>query len=323
MRRWSGPVLLIIAAPAAAQQSAPDPIPQAAAPPAYAAPVDDAASAANTVMLFGQDESRMTVPVSIAGTSPQKFVVDTGAQRTVISRELAAVLRLAPGRIVRVTGMTGSDSVATVIIPALRVGTIDSPAIEAPAIAAQNLGALGLLGIDTLQGRAVGIDFDTRTMTVTPARRRNRRERTERGEIVVRARSLFGQLVVTDAYCNGVRIRVIIDTGSSVSMGNAALRRKLLRKPVRSQSIALTGVTGQTVMADYSTIDRVMIGSLTITSLPIALTAVDAPPFRQFGLAERPAILLGMDALTLFRRVDIDFANREVRLALPRNVTPR
>ena len=316
-------MLLIIAAPAAAQQSAPDPIPQAATSPAYAAPVDDAASAANTVMLFGQDESRMTVPVSIAGTSPQKFVVDTGAQRTVISRELAAVLRLAPGRIVRVTGMTGSDSVATVIIPALRVGTIDSPAIEAPAIAAQNLGALGLLGIDTLQGRAVGIDFDTRTMTVTPARRRNRRERTERGEIVVRARSLFGQLVVTDAYCNGVRIRVIIDTGSSVSMGNAALRRKLLRKPVRSQSIALTGVTGQTVMADYSTIDRVMIGSLTITSLPIALTAVDAPPFRQFGLAERPAILLGMDALTLFRRVDIDFANREVRLALPRNVTPR
>ncbi|MES3091137.1 aspartyl protease family protein [Sphingomonas aerolata] len=323
MRRWSGPVLLIIAAPAAAQQSAPDPIPQAAAPPAYAAPVDDAASAANTVMLFGQDESRMTVPVSIAGTGPQKFVVDTGAQRTVISRELAAVLRLAPGRIVRVTGMTGSDSVATVIIPALRVGTIDTPAIEAPAIAAQNLGALGLLGIDTLQGRAVGIDFDTRTMTVTPARRRNRRERTERGEIVVRARSLFGQLVVTDAYCNGVRIRVIIDTGSSVSMGNAALRRKLLRKPVRSQSIALTGVTGQTVMADYSTIDRVMIGSLTITSLPIALTAVDAPPFRQFGLAERPAILLGMDALTLFRRVDIDFANREVRLALPRNVPQR
>ncbi|MDY1009189.1 aspartyl protease family protein [Sphingomonas sp. CFBP9019] len=323
MRRWSGPVLLIIAAPAAAQQSAPDPSPQAATSPAYAAPVDDAASAANTVMLFGQDESRMTVPVSIAGTSPQKFVVDTGAQRTVISRELAAVLRLQPGRIVRVTGMTGSDSVATVIIPALRVGTIDTPAIEAPAIAAQNLGALGLLGIDTLQGRAVGIDFDTRTMTVTPARRRNRRERTERGEIVVRARSLFGQLVVTDAYCNGVRIRVIIDTGSSVSMGNAALRRKLLRKPVRSQSIALTGVTGQTVMAHYSTIDRVMIGSLTITSLPIALTAVDAPPFRQFGLAERPAILLGMDALTLFRRVDIDFANREVRLALPRNVTQR
>lgn len=316
-------MLLIIAAPAATQQSAPDATPQAAASPAYAAPVDDAASAANTVMLFGQDESRMTVPVSIAGTSPQKFVVDTGAQRTVISRELAAVLRLAPGRIVRVTGMTGSDSVATVIIPALRVGTIDSPAIEAPAIAAQNLGALGLLGIDTLQGRAVGIDFDTRTMTVTHARRRNRRERTERGEIVVRARSLFGQLVVTDAYCNGVRIRVIIDTGSSVSMGNAALRRKLLRKPVRSQSIALTGVTGQTVMADYSTIDRVMIGSLTITSLPIALTAVDAPPFRQFGLAERPAILLGMDALTLFRRVDIDFANREVRLALPRNVTQR
>jgi hypothetical protein len=29
-------------------------------------------------------------------------------------------------------------------------------------------------------------------------------------------------------------------------------------------------------------------------------------------------LLLGMDALRQFRRVDIDFANREVRVSLPR-----
>ncbi|WP_164913466.1 aspartyl protease family protein [Sphingomonas sp. UV9] len=261
----------------------------------------------------------MTVPVTIAGAGPFPFVVDTGAQRTVISRELAATLGLAPGRTVRVTGMTGSANIATVIIPSLKVSVIGSAPIEAPAIAAQNLGALGLLGIDTLQGRAVSIDFDTRTMTVTPSRRRSTRERADRDEIVIRARSLFGQLIVTDAYCNGVRVRVILDTGSSVSMGNAALRRKVARKGTRSQPVALTGVTGETVVSDYTTIERITIASVTLGGLPIAFSAVDAPPFRQFGMSGKPAILLGMDALQLFRRVDIDFANREVRLAVPRD----
>ena len=51
-------------------------------------------------------------------------------------------------------------------------------------------------------------------------------------------------------------------------------------------------------------------------NLPIAF--IDVKPFEKFGLTDRPAVLLGMDALRLFRRVDIDFANREVRLRMPR-----
>ena len=322
MHRWLAPLLLCIAAQASAQD--------AALPRANAAPSTSAASAAEpdaATLLFGDDETRMTVPVTIAGAGPVPFVVDTGAQRTVIARELAATLGLAPGRTVRVTGMTGSDSIGTVIIPSLKVSVIGSKAIEAPAISAINLGARGLLGIDTLQDHAVGIDFDTKTMTVTPLRKRRNSERAAPDEIVIRARSLFGQLVVTDAYCNGIRIRVILDTGTSVSMANDALRRKVTRKGLgsagASQPVSLTGVTGETVVADYTTIDRVSIGSLTLGDLPVAFTAIDAPPFRQFGLSERPAMLLGMDVLQLFRRVDIDFANREVRLTLPRGTRRR
>ncbi len=318
MHRWLAPLLLVISAQASAQDAA-SLRPNAALPPAAASAADpDPAT-----FLFGDNETRMTVPVTIAGAGPFAFIVDTGAQRTVISRELAATLGLTPGRTVRVTGMTGSDSVATVVIPSLKVSVIGSAPIEAPAISAINLGARGLLGIDTLQDHAVTIDFDTKTMTVTPSRKRQRRERAAPDEIVIRARSLFGQLVVTDAYCNGVRIRVILDTGTSVSMGNAALRRKVMRKAGPSQPVSLTGVTGETVVADYTTIDRVSVGSLTLGDLPVAFTKIDAPPFRQFGLSERPAMLLGMDVLQLFRRVDIDFANREVRLALPRGTRRR
>ena len=43
----------------------------------------------------------MTVPVRSPAPGPYRFIIDTGAQRTVISRELADALGLAAGRDVR------------------------------------------------------------------------------------------------------------------------------------------------------------------------------------------------------------------------------
>ena len=37
----------------------------------------------------------------------------------------------------------------------------------------------------------------------------------------------------------------------------------------------------------------------------------------RFGLRDTPALIVGMDTLRLFRRVDIDFANREIQFTLP------
>jgi hypothetical protein len=48
----------------------------------------------------------------------------------------------------------------------------------------------------------------------------------------------------------------------------------------------------------------------------------DAPPFHVLGLADKPALILGMEELRLFRRVAIDFKSREVLFDLPRGVTP-
>src|SRR5690242_19653488 len=41
---------------------------------------------------FTSQASRMTVPGSIGARGPEEFVVDTGAQRTVVSRDLAGLL---------------------------------------------------------------------------------------------------------------------------------------------------------------------------------------------------------------------------------------
>lgn len=301
---------------AALLANAPPQQPVAPAVPVMQAVEDAAGEAAIEQQLgFDHDGPRMTVPVEIAGAGPFRFVIDTGAQRTVISRELAGKLGLPSGRTVRLTGMTGSEEVGTVVIPSISVSTLGGERIEAPALSAAHLGASGMLGIDALQGHALSIDFDARQMTVTPARRRGERVRRAPDEIVIRARSLFGQLVVTDARVAGERVRVILDTGSVVSMGNMALRRRLAKRGTVTP-ITLVSVTGGELIADYGTVQSIKIGDAEIQDMPVAFA--DVPPFRVFGLEQKPAILLGMDVLKLFTRVQIDFVNRELRLILPR-----
>lgn len=286
-------------------------------------------------LAFGVDDTRMTVPVTIreaadgAAIAPDasyRFVVDTGSERTVLSQELAAILRLAGGRPVKVTAMAGTVSTPTVVVPALVVGTPNVGAhftgtrIEAPLLLQRHLGAAGLVGIDTLQGKAVGIDFARKIMTVTTSTRRTRREVFGPDDIVVRAKSLSGQLVVTDAQYGGRRIRVVLDTGSVISMGNIALQRLVAKTTGPLSSIKLLSVTGAMLDADYAIVTGVRIGAIGLANLPIAFS--DAAPFARLGLRDRPALLLGMDALRLFGHVRIDFANREIRLAYPVGAPP-
>lgn len=300
---------LVIAVPVSGQTTPPD--------VAQHEPQPDAASQLD----FATEDLRMTVPVTIGSAGPYRFIVDTGSERTVISAELAGLLKLAPGKRVRVTAMAGPMMVETFVIPNLTVGSAASGArltggpIEAPALLARNLGAAGLVGVDTLQGRAVTIDFAQQAMTVVPATRRLRKETFGSDDIVVRAKNVFGQLVVTNASYRGHKVRVILDTGTAVSMGNLALRRLVAADIGALQPITVTSVTGAVLQTDYTQVTRITVGDIGFAHLPVAFS--DAAPFARLGLGDRPALFLGMDALRLFGRVRIDFANREVRLARP------
>ncbi len=310
-RMLAMPLLLLLAAQSPVQQPAP------ATPPAP--PPSDAAMPLGDLLNFGANGERMTVPVHIAGAGPYRFIIDTGAQRTVVSRELAGLLRLAAGPTVRVTAMTGVSEVGTVLIPSISVGTLGGQRIEAPALEGRYLGAPGMLGIDSLQGHALAIDFEKGSMVVAPSHRRPSFERNDPDEVVVKARNLFGQLVVTEAFVGRQKVRVILDTGSAVTMGNHTLQRAVTRRGKQGIPITLTGVTGESVTASYTLLNTIKLGSMTINDMPIAYAENDAPPFKAFGLENRPALMLGMDALKLFRRIDIDFANREVRFIMRRN----
>ncbi|MFX9093446.1 hypothetical protein ABTN25_20120, partial [Acinetobacter baumannii] len=82
------------------------------------------------------------------------------------------------------------------------------------------LGADGIIGLDSLQGQRVLLDFRAGRMAIGEVADLGG---TRGFEIVVQARRRSGQLIMTDAIIDGVKTDIIIDTGSDTSIGNRAL----------------------------------------------------------------------------------------------------
>ena len=260
--------------------------------------------------------ARLTVPVTINGGGPYHFVVDTGSERTVISRELADRLTLAPARPVTLLSIAGIKEVQTAMVAELRLtpGRSQLSDLEAPILPELYLGAAGILGIDSLQAKKVILDFRKMRMSISDATSAGR---AASDEIVVTARRRLGQLILVDADLDGQKISVIIDTGAAVSLGNPKLRERLSRRGRLGifTPISITSVTGLETAAEYTKARHVRIGGVTLNDMPIAFA--NPSIFHRLGLDDKPALLLGMDALQAFDRVSIDFANRNVRFLMP------
>ncbi|HEX8534438.1 MAG TPA: retroviral-like aspartic protease family protein [Allosphingosinicella sp.] len=285
------------------------------------APTPQAEASKDIVDFAATAADRMTVPVRIAGKGPYRFVVDTGAERTVVSNELVRQLGLGPGRSVRLHSMTGVGEFGTAMIPTLELSRQKVTDIHAPVLRETNIGAAGILGVDTLQSQRIDFDFEAQTMSITQAKASAVYSGPD--TIVVTARRRLGRLILVDASLVGEKVTVILDTGSDATVGNEALRRKLVAKGrlERTIPIQLLSVTGGRISIDYTQVDDMRLGNVVIDRMPIGFA--DVHPFAQLGLGDRPAILLGMDALRLFSRVSVDFSRRKVHFLVPQNARRR
>lgn len=267
---------------------------------------------------------RMTLPVHINGTGPYGFVVDTGAERTVISNELAGRLNLATAGRARVVGIAEIVTADLFHAPNITLRNLPLGDAVVPAFSQANIGGPGLIGIDSLENHRLLIDFTANRMDILPAQagRRQRRESDLDGDqIVVTARRLAGRMILSNARLGDTRVDVILDTGAQTSVGNLALQRAVRREGARTgrgASGELTSITGATLAVRVGQIERISLGGFDFTNIAVAYA--DSPAFTYLGLDRRPALLLGMDVLRLFDRVSIDFANRRVIFDLPDQV---
>ena len=169
---------------------------------------------------------RVTAPVMLNGRGPFEFVVDTGANRTVVATEIAAELGLPAAGTAEVHGIAGIESSSMALVERLAVGRIETPRLKTPLLTRDRLGADGLLGVDVLRNRRLAIDFRRNTITIYRANaanlglslgvqdsRLNQSGHSFDGTdyTVVPARMRVGQLIVVDADLGGVPVVAFLD----------------------------------------------------------------------------------------------------------------
>lgn len=270
---------------------------------------------------------RMTVPVELDGRGPFNFVVDTGANRSVVSRELAAAIGLPSAGKAAVHGIAGAQLTDLAAVRRLKVGEVSSSKLTMPVLPRTLLGADGLLGVDMLKDRHVTLDFRRRRFEIHDSRegaviRRGNDTRISAPDAPVRvgARYRFGQLVILDAMVNETPVSAFIDSGSQVTVGNRALRdavvRRTLEAPVRLAPVPLLSVTGQTMTGEFGVLRNLRLGGLNVRDV-MGIFA-DLHIFDLWKLNDRPAILIGVDVLRHFPAVELDYGRREVIFTPPR-----
>lgn len=299
----------VTAAPRKTERVAPVEMPRL--PPAV---IDDALAIGGDDIAARKVRTRMTVEVLVNARGPYRFIVDSGADSSVVGQRIARDQQLPAGRPAILNGITASARVERVLVDELTLGPSTIRDLELPALEERDLGGQGMIGIDALAQQRLMMDFEKRVIKIEDSTRAAQRMD---GEFILVARRRRGQLILTQVRAAGLPVEAVVDTGSEITIGNLALRDKLIRgNRDKFVTVEVTGVTGVTIPLQVARIGELRLGSVTLRDVPMAFA--DVPPFAVFGLTRQPSLLLGTDLLENFRRVSLDFRARKVRFQLRR-----
>ena len=255
---------------------------------------------------------RMTASVGVNGAGPFQFVVDTGANQSVIATEVASQLGLPTGDTQPLNGVAGAQMTATTRAN-LQIGARRPTSTLLSILPTSAIGGQGILGLDQLDGGRLTLDFRRQTLSIDAGD-----DLPGSGdEFSLQAHRRDGQLTLVDTELAGIHVTAFLDSGAQDTIGNMTLRDlAITRYPTSRWSQApIVSVTGQTMIAEMADLPSLRIGSLHLPNWPMAFA--DLHTFQMWNLVDRPAILIGVDILSRFETVCLDFARNEVRLRLP------
>lgn len=285
---------------------------QATAQDPLAAAGDDVAYAQATSI---DRVGRILVPVTVNGHGPFRFILDTGANRSVLSPRVAAALQLTPSEStsIKVHGVTGSAVLPAVEVRELKAGELvvvrnkRMPVLPEYVLA----NADGILGIEGLAGSRIEVNFADGTVAID----RSKGYPAAAGVLTVPASVRHGGLLMANSRIGRVRVKAIIDTGAERTLGNAALQQALSLRPSREQGSAAATVHGATPELGEGTslvAPTIYLGDAALANLEV--TFADLHVFDLWDLRHRPALLIGMDLLGSVKRLVIDYRRREVQV---------
>ncbi len=260
------------------------------------------------------DSTLLAAEVKVNG-KPYRFIVDTGAERSVVSDTLANELGLPKVGRANVQGVIRNIATDLVSVKQLDYGSFSKQDMVMPIIPRVLLKADGFLGLDVINNTRVTFDFRHQELRIERSKSYFGPERSDTQIIVIHAPGKAGRLRSNQCTVDHVHAVAFIDTGAEVSIGNKALQNAL--KPDTHPEltpVTLTGVTGGEAVGRLVPIKQIKIEELLFTDGNIVIS--DAPNFDDWGLSDKPAVLIGMDYMRQFASVAIDYRRKEIRFEL-------
>jgi predicted aspartyl protease len=260
---------------------------------------------------------RVLAPVMVNGQGPFRFILDTGANRAVLSPRVLAGLRLqlaADGPTVAVHGVTGTALLPAVRIDELRAGEMVLARDQNVPVLSQTVlaDADGILGIEGLRSARIDIDFVEDRVSIVKS---SGRQAARSGFLTIDVSLQHGGLIVVPGRVGKVRVKAIIDTGAERTLGNNALREALLlvsRNGAEELTTRVFGATPEVGQGTSLVAPTIFLGEAELRDLEV--TFGDLHVFRVWDLEHEPALLIGMDLLGTVERLVIDYRRRELQI---------
>jgi predicted aspartyl protease len=259
------------------------------------------------------------VPITIAATGHatvpvegsfgvRQFVFDTGAEGSAVYADFAGEAGLSAGGSEQLQGQTGSADVPLVRLERLSLdGTAKAP-LDAVKLdpRADGVPLAGIVGLDLFGDRTIDFDLPAKRLAVLPAGERPK-DLTGPG---ITATPTLGNLLTVPVKVGSVSAIAVIDTGARKTRINWKLGTLLGLDPAKlAKGDTIHGATNKAIETGATRVADVHLGNRLLGDAPVLVA--DLPVFDAFGVADRPAIILGLDWLGDTRMV-IDFSARLV-----------
>jgi hypothetical protein len=255
---------------------------------------------------------RIWAPVWINGKGPFRLVLDTGANHSGVTAQVANRLGIPLDQSppVRLRGVTGVAIVPTIRVDTFVVGDLMLSSATLAIVPDAMGGAEGVLATNEFKDKRIVIDFKHDRIDV----RHSRNERTPANFLTIPWERSGTGLVMFHARAGNVRVRAIVDTGGQRTIGNLAMRDALVRRHMQGEAVQIFDVTAHAQTGELFPSPQIELGAFNI--LEAHITYGQMQVLEHWHLTKEPALLLGMDVIGLLDTFIIDYRRQELQLRM-------
>jgi len=256
------------------------------------------------------ESGHAVVPVELEGVGVFAFVLDTGAEGSALYSPFEAVNHVPiRAETTELQGQTGAAPVRVASLPRVSVDGLRAENVAAVVLEprADGVPLPGIIGLDVFGGAVLDFDLPRGRARFGPSGTRFASASTDDG---VAAATTTGGLLTFPVAIAGVEAVAVLDTGARKTRINWRLGRLLgLDAAKLAPGDVIQGATNSAVVTSEATVQDVRFGAARLASAPVLVA--DLPVFEVFGVADRPAVIFGLDWLTETRLV-VDFPLRRI-----------